>query len=139
MNSLREFFWRWWLIESQPSLRGGRFVEMEDAQASFQILSLFEVSHLSHVLRTVPPSITHQAARGYESLVEWVVASIIAGDRDAVAGMPNPEEIAQDPQRVPRPDHLLLGRRSPTVGLPAYPRRRFRPYQQQLYQRHSLH
>ena len=46
-------------------------VPMKDAQASFQILRLFATSRLSHLLRTVPPPITCQAAANYDALVEW--------------------------------------------------------------------
>ena len=70
---------------------------MEDAQASFQILRLSASSGLSHLLRTVPPSITCQAAANYDTSVERALASIIAGDGAAVAGLPTPEEIAHDP------------------------------------------
>ena len=66
---------------------------MEDAQASFQILRLSATSRLSHLLRTVPPSITCQAAANYDALVEWALASIIAGDGAAAAGLPTPEEV----------------------------------------------
>ena len=72
-------------------------VPMEDAQASFQILRLSATSRLSHLLRTVPPSITCQAAVNYDALVEWALASIIAGDGAAAAGLPTPEEVAHDP------------------------------------------
>ena len=72
-------------------------VPMEDAQASFQILRLSATSRLSHLLRTVPPSITCQAAANYKALVEWALASIIAGDGAAAAGLPTPEEVAHDP------------------------------------------
>ena len=70
---------------------------MEDAQASFQILRLPATSRPSHLLRTVPPSITCQAAANYDALVEWALASIIAGDRAAAAGPPTPEKVAHDP------------------------------------------
>ena len=70
---------------------------MEDAQASFQILRLSATSCLSHLLRPVPPSITCQAAANYDALVEWALASIIAGDGAAAAGLPTPEEVAHDP------------------------------------------
>ena len=72
---------------------------MEDAQASFQILRLSAASRLSHLLRTVPPPITHQAAltTDYDALVECTLASIIAGDGAAAAGLPTPEEVAHDP------------------------------------------
>ena len=72
-------------------------VPMEDAQVSFQILHLSATSRLSHLLRTVPPSITCQAAANYDALVEWALASIIAGDGAAAAGLPTPEEAAHDP------------------------------------------
>ena len=72
-------------------------VPMEDAQASFQVLRLSATSRLSHLLRTVPPSITCQAAANYDALVEWALASIIAGDGAAAARLPTPEEVAHDP------------------------------------------
>ena len=72
-------------------------VPMEDAQASFPILRLSATSCLSHLLRTVPPSITCQAAANYDALVEWALASIIAGDGAAAAGLPTPEKVAHDP------------------------------------------
>ena len=71
-------------------------VPMEDVQASFQILRLSATSRLSHLLRTVPPSITCQAAANYDALVEWALASIIAGDGAAAAGLPTPVEVAHD-------------------------------------------
>ena len=55
-------------------------VPMEDAQVSFQILRLSATFRLSHLLRTVLPSITCQAAAKYDALVERVLASVIAGD-----------------------------------------------------------
>ena len=72
-------------------------VSMKDAQASFQILRLSATSRLSHLLRTVPPPITCQAAEKYDALVEWALASIIAGDGAAVAGLPTPEKVGHDP------------------------------------------
>ena len=72
-------------------------VPMEDAQASLKILCLSATSRLSHLLRTVPPSITGQVAANYDALVEWALASIIAGDGAAAAGLTTPEEVAHDP------------------------------------------
>ena len=72
-------------------------VPMEDAQASFQILRLSATSRLSHFLRTVPPSITCQAAANYDALVEWALAFIIAGEGAAAVGLPTPEEVAHHP------------------------------------------
>ena len=70
---------------------------MEDAQASFHILGLSAASRLSHLLRTVPTSITYQAAANYDALVEWALASITAGDGAAATGLPTPEEVAHHP------------------------------------------
>ena len=70
---------------------------MDDAQASFQIMRLSAVSRLSHLLRTVPPSITQEASRNFDALREWALASIIAGDEAAAAGLPTPEEVANNP------------------------------------------
>ena len=84
-------------VHGEPAELMGALVPMEDAQASFQILRLSATSRLSHLLRKVPPSITCQAAVNYDALVEWVFASIIAGDGAAAAGLPTPEEVAHDP------------------------------------------
>ena len=62
-----------------------------------QILRLSATSRLSHLLRTVPPSITCRAAANYDALVEWASASIIAGDGAAAVGLPTPDEVAHDP------------------------------------------
>ena len=70
---------------------------MENAQASFKILRLSAASRLSHLLRPVPPSITCEAAADYDVLVEWALASIVAGDGVATAGLPVPEEVTCDP------------------------------------------
>ena len=72
-------------------------VPMEDAKESFQIVRLSATSRLSHLLRTVPPSITCQAAADYDALVEWALAFIIAGDGAAARGLPTPEEVVHDP------------------------------------------
>ena len=84
-------------VNEEPTELVRTLVPMEDAQASFQILRLSATSRLSHLLRTVPPSITCQAAANYDALVEWVLTSIIAGDGAAAAGLPTPEEVAHDP------------------------------------------
>ena len=55
-----------------------RAVSMDDAQANVSIWRLPATSRLSHLLRTVPPSITCKAAANYDALVEWALASIIA-------------------------------------------------------------
>ena len=84
-------------VNGEPAELVRALVPMEDAQASFQILRLSATSRLSHLLRTVPPSITCQAAANYDALVEWALASIIASDGAAAAGLPTPVEVAHDP------------------------------------------
>ena len=84
-------------VNGEPAELVRALVPMENAQRSFQILRLSATSRLSHLLRTVPPSITCQAAANYNALVEWALASIIAGDGAAAAGLPTPEEVAHDP------------------------------------------
>ena len=90
----RDFFQE--AVNGEPAELVRALVPMEDAQASFQSLRLSATSSLSHLLRTVPPSITCQAAANYDTLVESASASIIAGDGAAAAGLPAPEEIAHD-------------------------------------------
>ena len=38
-----------------------------------------------------------QSCSNYDALVEWALASIIAGDGAAAAGLPKPEEVSHDP------------------------------------------
>ena len=83
-------------VNGEPVELVRALVPMEDAQASFQILRLSVTSRLSHFLRTVPPSITGQAAANYDALVEWALASVIAGDRAAEEELPTPEKVAHD-------------------------------------------
>ena len=84
-------------VNVEPTELVRALVPMEDAQVSFQILHLSATFRLSHLLRTVPPSIICQAAENYDALVEWALASIIAGDGAAAAELPTPEEVAHDP------------------------------------------
>ena len=84
-------------VNGEPAELVRALVPMEDTQASFQILRLSVTSRLSHLLRTVPPSITCQAAGDYDALVDWALASIIAGDGAAAAGLSTPEEVVHDP------------------------------------------
>ena len=84
-------------VNGEPAELVRALVPMEDAQASFQILRLSATPRLSHLLRTVPPSITYQAAANYDALMEWALASIVAGDGAAAAGLPTTEEVAHDP------------------------------------------
>ena len=83
-------------VNGEPAELVRALVPMENAQASFQSLRLSATSRLSHLLRTVPPSITCQAAANHDALVEWALAYIIAGDGAAAAVLPTPEEVAHD-------------------------------------------
>ena len=84
-------------VDGEPAELVRALVPIEDAQVSFQILRLSATSRLSHLLRTVPPSIKCQAASNYDALVEWPLASIKAGDGAAAAGPTTLEEVAHDP------------------------------------------
>ena len=84
-------------VNGEPAELVKALVPMEDVHASFQILRLSATSRLSHLLQTVPPSITCQAAANYDALVEWALASVVAGYGAAAAGLPAPEEVAHDP------------------------------------------
>ena len=93
-------------MEIQLSFLGRSFVRMQDAQASFQILRLSATFRLSHILCTVLPSITHQAAAEYDALVEWALTAIIAGDEASASGLATPEEVAHDPPVYQDPTYL---------------------------------
>ena len=108
-------------VNGEPAKLVRALVPIGDAQASFHILRLSATSRLSHLLRTVPPSITYQAAANCHALVGWAFASIIAGNGAATAGLPTPEEVAHNPTVCQNQTYLGRG---PTAGPPAHPRRR---------------
>ena len=85
------------VVYEEPAKLLRALVSMEDAQASIQILRLSAVSRLSYLLHAVPPSIMHQAAAGYDALVEWALASVITGDGAASVGLPTSKEAVYDP------------------------------------------
>ena len=104
----------------EPAEIVGALAPTEDTHTSFQILHLSVVSCLPHLLRTVPAYITHHA--GYDALIEWALASVIAGDETAAAGLPIPDEIAHN-LRVCMPKPAVLSRGgSPTPVMPVHPR-----------------
>ena len=84
-------------VNGEPAELVRALVPMEDAQASFKILRLSATSSLLHLLRTVPPSITCQAAANYDALAEWALASVIASDGAAAEALPTPGGVAHDP------------------------------------------
>ena len=84
------------VVNGEPAELMRGLAPVEDADTSFQILHLSAVCHLPHLLRTVPRFITHQAPADLDALVEWALASIIAGDEAAAAGLPSLEEVAHD-------------------------------------------
>ena len=86
----------------------------EDAQVSFQILRLSAASRLSHLLSTVPPSITYQTATDYDALVEWALVSTIASYGACAADLPFLEEDAHRYHRVQQ--IKPKGKTIPTIG-----------------------
>ena len=85
-------------VNGEPAELVRALVPMEDALASFNILRLSSTSsRLLHLLRTVPPSITCQAAANYDALVECALASVIASDGAAAEALPTPGGVAHDP------------------------------------------
>ena len=84
-------------VNGEPAELVRVLVPLEDAQAKFQILRPSATSCLAHLLRTVPLSITCQASENYDALVQWALASVIAGDGAVAAGLPTPEEVFHDP------------------------------------------
>ena len=84
-------------VNGEPTELVRALVPMEDAQASFQILRLSatSASHICFEQSRSPPRAKLQQIT--TALVEWALASIIAGDGAAAAGLPTPEEVAHDP------------------------------------------
>lgn len=72
-------------------------VVIKDAQEASQIPRLYAVPCLTHLLPPVPLFITHKVFATYDALVEWALASIVADDGVAAAGLPTPEKVANDP------------------------------------------
>ena len=95
-------------MRGEPAELLRKLVKMEDAQASFQILRLSAVSRMTFLLRNVPPTVTKQAASDHDALVEWALASIIAGEGAATSGLASPEEVRSNPELCKK--QRVLGR-----------------------------
>lgn len=70
---------------------------MENTSISLQIIRLSAAKFSSFLLRTVALSITRTAAEDIDSLVGWVLASGIAGERETDAVLASPVEGEDDP------------------------------------------
>ena len=81
-------------------------VPMEDAQASFQIMRLSAVTRMTFLLRALPPSVTRDAAKEYDAMLEWALASVIAGEGAIAAGLAGPDEVRANPNLCKR-QHFL--------------------------------
>ena len=94
------------MVDKEPAELVKALAPLEGAQTSFQILHLSAASRLSHLHYTAQPSITRQAAADYDAFVEWVLASVIAGDGVTTAGLSTPEEVAHDRNVCQNQTHL---------------------------------
>ena len=73
---------------------------MEDTQANLQILRLSAVTRLNALLRALPPALARATATEYDSLVEWALATIVAGPQASKDRLPSPQEVEQHPARA---------------------------------------
>lgn len=69
---------------------------MEDAQSSLQVMGLSAVTRTIFLLRTFLPSITRNAPEEHDTLREWALASVIAGDEAGAAGLASPDKVRAD-------------------------------------------
>lgn len=69
---------------------------MEDVQTSFQIMRLSASTPLTFMLRPLPPSLTSRAAENIGNLLEWALASMLAGEGPGRVERVRLEEVAND-------------------------------------------
>lgn len=60
---------------------------MQGAQAAFEKIRFSAVTHLTFLLRILPLNVTHGAAEEYDALLQWVLASVVAGEGVGAAGL----------------------------------------------------
>ena len=94
-------------VNGEPAELVRALVPMEGAQASFQIFA--PICHFSPLTFTSnSPALHHvPSCSKLRRFGEWALASIIAGDGAAAAGLPTPEEVAHDPTVCQ--NHTYLG------------------------------
>ena len=89
-------------MNGEPAELLRALTEMEDTQASFQILRLSAATRMNFLLRTLPPHITRTAAKEFDTLVEWALASIIGGQKASEEGLASSKEVEQHPVAATR-------------------------------------
>lgn len=77
-------------MQADPAELPRAFVPMDDAQAAFQIIRLSTVTYIIFLLRTLSRSITRDAAKEYDTLQEWALTSVIAGESAGALGAAQP-------------------------------------------------
>ena len=66
-------------MRGEPTELLRSLAQMEDSQASFQILRLSAATRMNFLLRTLPPDVVQESAREFDALVEETLAAIVAG------------------------------------------------------------
>ena len=88
------------VVHGEPAELCYHLAQMEDAQASFQILRLSAATRMHSLLRALPPSVTKEAAKEFDSLLEWTLASIVNGQGAPRDGLATPQEVQAHPGRA---------------------------------------
>lgn len=54
------------------------------------------ITRITFLLCTLPPSVTRNATEEYDALMDWALASVIAGEGAGAAGLGSPDEVQTD-------------------------------------------
>ena len=66
-------------MRGEPTELLRSLAQMEDSQASFQILRLSAATRMNFLLRTLPPDVVQESVREFDALAEEKLAAIVAG------------------------------------------------------------
>ena len=115
------------IARGEPAALLRELTTLEDAQASFQILRLSAATRLHSLLRALPPTLTEAAALEFDSLLEWALRAIIAGqhrgEEDRTQARDDESHASHTPaQQALTPDAIRQARlpvREGGLGLPS--------------------
>lgn len=83
------------LVRKEPAALVSVLAPSEGTQARHQILHLSATSKLPFLLKILLPEVTRQIAEEYNTLIEWGLASTIAGERAVEMGLAARDEVCE--------------------------------------------
>lgn len=75
----------------KPATLLRKISSLNDPQAAYQLLRLSAVPRLNHLLRMVPPELTENAAREFDTMMAWTMGHLITSNKATDFNLPTEE------------------------------------------------